>query len=57
MHGVTSLGPPGIAFLRELSERGQRSGFEVSFSSLSGPAHRAVEAAGWQFMEPSPPPS
>jgi anti-anti-sigma factor len=56
MHGVTSLGPPGIAFLRELNERGRRSGFEVSFSALSGPAHRAIEAAGWQFMEPSPPP-
>jgi anti-anti-sigma regulatory factor len=56
MHAVTSLGPPGIAFLRELNEHGRRSGFEVSFSALSGPAHRAVEAAGWHFMEPSPPP-
>jgi hypothetical protein len=39
-----------------LNERGRRGGFEVSFSALSGPAHRAIEAAGWQFMEPSPPP-
>lgn len=56
MHGVTSLGPPGLAFLRELSDRGRRKGFEVSFSALSGPAHRAVEAAGWPFIEPSPRP-
>ncbi|MBD0293309.1 MAG: STAS domain-containing protein [Jiangellaceae bacterium] len=57
MHGVSSLGPPGIAFLHELHERGRRSGFEVSFSALSGPAHRAVEAAGWKFKEASPPPA
>jgi anti-anti-sigma regulatory factor len=56
MHGVTELGEPGLAFLRELSDRGRHRGFEVSFSALSGPAHRAVEAAGWEFMEPSPPP-
>jgi anti-anti-sigma regulatory factor len=56
MHGVTALGEPGLAFLRDLSDRGRHRGFEVSFSALSGPAHRAVEAAGWPFMEPSPPP-
>lgn len=54
MHGVTSLGPAGIAFLRELQGRGERAGFEVSFSHLSSAAHRALEAAGWSFVEPSP---
>ena len=56
MHRVTALGAPGLAFLRELSDRGRHRGFEVSFSAMSGPAHRAVEAAGWEFMEASPPP-
>ncbi|MGH8774252.1 MAG: STAS domain-containing protein [Jiangellaceae bacterium] len=56
MHGVTELGPSGVAFLRELAERGRHRGFEVSFSAMSGPAHRAVEAAGWPFIEASPPP-
>ena len=55
MHAVTHLGSAGIAFLRELSERGKNAGFEVSFSALSGPAHRAVEAAGWNFVWHSPP--
>ncbi|HMG29731.1 MAG TPA: STAS domain-containing protein [Jiangellaceae bacterium] len=55
MHGVTVLGEPGLTFLRELNERGRRSGFEISYSAMSGPAHRAVEAAGWSFAEPSPP--
>jgi hypothetical protein len=54
MHGVTSLGPAGIAFLRELEVRGERVGFEVSFSHLSNTAHRALEEAGWTFVEPSP---
>lgn len=54
MHDVISLGPAGIAFLRELQARGQRGGFEVSFSHLSGTAHRALEEAGWSFVEPSP---
>jgi anti-anti-sigma regulatory factor len=55
MHQVTALQAPGIDFLRELTERGRRDGFEVSFSSMTGAAHRAVEAAGWSFMEASPP--
>ncbi len=55
MHRVTSLHEPGLAFLRTLTERGRQAGFEVSFSTLSGPAHRAVEAAGWSFLEGSPP--
>ena len=54
MHGVTSLGPAGIAFLRELQARGERAGFEVSFSHLSDAAHRAIEEAGWTFVESSP---
>jgi len=57
MHGVTTLAEPGLAFLHELTQRGRRSGFEVSYSAMSGPAHRAVEAAGWSFVESSPPPS
>lgn len=55
MHHVSAMADPGVAFLRELTERGQRAGFDVSFSAMTGPAHRAVEAAGWSFMEPSPP--
>lgn len=55
MHQVTEMGDPAIEFLRELSLRGRRSGFDVSFAAMSGPAHRAVEAAGWSFVEPSPP--
>ncbi len=54
MHDVTSIGPAGIAFLRELQGRGERGGFEVSFSHLSGTAHRALEDAGWSFVEASP---
>lgn len=54
MHRVTSLGPAGIAFLRELQGRGERAGFEVSFSHLSSVAHRALEDAGWSFVEASP---
>lgn len=55
MHRVTSMGPAGVSFLRELENRGRRAGFVVSFSNMSGPAHRAVEAAGWSFQEGSPP--
>ena len=33
---------------------GRSSGFEVSFAALSGPAHRAIEANGWSFVEHSP---
>ncbi len=55
MHGITSLGQAGLEFLRELEGRGKRSGFEVSFSNMSGPAHRAAEEAGWPFIEHSPP--
>lgn len=54
LHNVTSLGPAGIAFLRELQVRGERAAFEVSFSHLSSTAHRALEAAGWSFVEASP---
>lgn len=55
MHHVASLGDSGIAFLRELTERGRRDGFDVSFAAMSGPAHREAEAAGWSFIEESPP--
>lgn len=55
MHGVTSLGAAGVAFLRQLQDRGDRSGFDVSLSTLSAPAHRALEEAGWRFIEHSPP--
>lgn len=55
MHNVTSLGPAGVTFLGELRGRGDRVGFDVSFSALSGPAHRALEGAGWSFVEASPP--
>jgi hypothetical protein len=51
---VTSLGPAGVAFLRELQVRGERAGFAVSFSHLSSTAHRALEDAGWSFVEKSP---
>lgn len=56
MHRVEALEQPGIVFLQELTRRGRESGFQVSFAALSGPAHRAVEDAGWPFMEHSPPP-
>jgi anti-anti-sigma regulatory factor len=55
MHGVTSLGQAGIDFLHELEGRGNRAGYAVSFSNMTGAAHRAVEAAGWKFVEASPP--
>jgi anti-anti-sigma regulatory factor len=55
MHRVTSFGDAGVTFLRELIRRGHRAGFQVSFAALSGAAHRAVEAAGWPFVEHSPP--
>ena len=54
MHRVTGMTDVAIGFLRELSFRGQSSGFEVSFAALSGPAHRAIEANGWSFVEHSP---
>jgi anti-anti-sigma regulatory factor len=47
MHGVTSLDPAGITFLRDLVARGARGGYLVSFANLSAAAHRAVEAAGF----------
>lgn len=55
MHNVTSLEAAGVAFLRRLQDRGDRSGFDVSLSTLSAPAHRALEEAGWRFIEHSPP--
>lgn len=55
MHNVTSIGPTGVEFLRRLQDRGDRIGFEVSFATLSAPAHRALEEAGWTFVEHSPP--
>lgn len=55
MHHVQSLGEAGVAFLHELTDRGRRAGFSVSFAAMTGPAHRSVEAAGWTFIEPSPP--
>lgn len=54
MHRVTGMTDAAIAFLRDLSARGRTSGFEVSFAALSGPAHRAIEANGWSFVEHSP---
>jgi anti-anti-sigma factor len=54
MQGVTSLDDTGIAFLRRLNSRGERAGFDVSFSTMSASAHRAVEDAGWSFVEHSP---
>jgi anti-anti-sigma regulatory factor len=53
MHAVTSLGRAGVAFLRELQGRGARAGFEVSFSNLNSTAHRALDEAGWTFVEGS----
>lgn len=55
MHNVTSIGSTGVAFLHRLQDRGDRTGFEVSFSMVSAPAHRALEEAGWKFIEHSPP--
>lgn len=55
MHKVTSIGQAGITFLHRLQGRGDRVGFDVSFSALSAPAHRALEDAGWSFIEGSPP--
>ena len=55
MHGVTTLGPAGIQFLRDIEARGERTGFVVSFANLSAAAHRAVENAGWSSVEGSPP--
>ncbi|AYY11482.1 STAS domain-containing protein [Actinobacteria bacterium YIM 96077] len=55
MHLVTELDNAGLAFLEKLTERGHTAGFDVSFSTMTGAAHRAVEAAGWRFMEASPP--
>lgn len=54
MHKVTALDHSGISFLHELIQRGHKAGYQVSFSSLCGPAHRAIEGAGWPFMEHSP---
>ncbi|PSL02455.1 anti-anti-sigma regulatory factor [Haloactinopolyspora alba] len=54
MQHVTQLGEAGVGFLRELSMRGRRAGFEVSFAAVSAAAHRAVEEAGWSFVEHSP---
>lgn len=55
MHKVTSLGPAGTVFLRRLQDRGERNGFDVTFATVSAPAHRALEDAGWSFIESSPP--
>ncbi|NDL58117.1 STAS domain-containing protein [Phytoactinopolyspora mesophila] len=57
MHRVRSLGEVGLEFLRNLTARGEATGFEVSFAALTGPAHRAIETAGWEFVEKSPPPA
>jgi anti-anti-sigma factor len=55
MHRVRSLSETGLVFLRDLTARGDATGFEVSFAALTGAAHRAIEAAGWGFIEQSPP--
>lgn len=55
MHRVSALAGPGLQFLHDLIERGRQDGFHVSFAAMSGPAHRAVEQAGWPFRENSPP--
>ncbi|WP_157987688.1 STAS domain-containing protein [Jiangella endophytica] len=54
MHQVTGMSDAAFEFLRELSSRGRSKGFEVSFAAVSGPAHRAIEAHGWSFVEHSP---
>ncbi|WP_166346834.1 STAS domain-containing protein [Phytoactinopolyspora limicola] len=54
MHRVSAMSGTGVEFLRELTTSGHTNGFEVSFSAMTGPAHRAVEAAGWHFVEASP---
>jgi anti-anti-sigma regulatory factor len=47
LRDVTLLSPAGVRFLRALHERGAVHGYDVDLSTLSGPAHAALEQAGF----------
>jgi hypothetical protein len=47
LRDVTSMQPVGVAFLQALEQRGQQHGFDVDLTTISGPAHRALEKAHW----------
>jgi len=44
---VTLLEREGVDFLQALHDRGGEHGFQVDLSTISGPAHRALEARHW----------
>jgi hypothetical protein len=44
---VTLLEREGVDFLQALHDRGGEHGFQVDLSTVSGPAHRALEASHW----------
>ncbi len=47
LRDVTALGPAGVRFVKALKERGSVHGYDVDLSTLSGPAHAALEQAGF----------
>ncbi len=47
LRDVTSLGPAGVRFIKALHERGSIHGYDVDLSALNGPAHAALEDAGF----------
>jgi anti-anti-sigma regulatory factor len=54
---VTSLGPAGIRFLRNLERTGEEQGFDLAFSMLNGPALAALSEEQWPYAAGSGIPS
>lgn len=46
---VTSLGPAGIRFLRNLERTGTEQGYELAFSMLNAPALEALTREHWPY--------
>jgi anti-anti-sigma regulatory factor len=47
LRDVTRMDPVGVAFMQALQQRGQQHDFDVDLTTISGPAHRALEKAHW----------
>lgn len=46
---VSSLGPAGIRFLRNLERAGEEQGFDLAFSMLNAPALAALAEERWPY--------
>jgi anti-anti-sigma regulatory factor len=47
LQGVTAMDQQAVTFLQALQQRGGDRGFDVDLTTISGPAHRALEQANW----------